>query len=304
MLRKIIEQRVIYFGYCKVHLVSSISESIWRIGSGDNFTTDVSELLHISNVKEEYRSTTKVNYIQQMLKQNDQCTGLNHMEGTLSYLALQGWNDMNCAKVLNLLSATDTRQYTGRAHLLLVQHCWEEPFLCPVLQQAHHLRETPVHGVCRSIKLTLFNDASADFEISNFQWLFHAQIEVDWWYEVCKLVLRYDQNVFIHSILIKLQNGLLYYRQQIHCATSVEHLRLDCKVEYTNANQGIMPESHNIWVQYMESDFDNTFQGCIHCFTVLYFSWTSPNQILLLQERLPTRWMILTISTRCKITQQ
>jgi len=89
--RQSIEQRVIHFGYPKLHLVSHISESIRRMGSGDNITTDISERLHIANVKEAYRSTNKVNYIRQILKHNDQCTGLDYMEETLSYLALQGW---------------------------------------------------------------------------------------------------------------------------------------------------------------------------------------------------------------------
>jgi len=53
-LWKTIEQRVIHFGYPKMHLLSHISESIWRMASGDNFTTDISELLHIGNVKEAY----------------------------------------------------------------------------------------------------------------------------------------------------------------------------------------------------------------------------------------------------------
>jgi len=98
-LRITIEHCVILFGYPKIHLVSHISESIWRMNFGDNFTTDVSEWLHISNVKEAYRSTNKVNHIQQMLKYNDRCTGLDYMEKTLSYLALQGWYDMDSAKV-------------------------------------------------------------------------------------------------------------------------------------------------------------------------------------------------------------
>jgi hypothetical protein len=140
--------------------------------------------------------------------------------------------------------------------------------LCHVSQQAHHLAETPVCGVCSCIKSTLLSDALADFEISNFQHLLHEQIEEDWWHDVCWLVPRYDQNVFIHSILIKLQNVLLYYCQQFHCPTSVQHVGLDCKVEYTNANQGIISESHNIRVQYVESDLDNTFQGCVPGFPV------------------------------------
>ena len=90
------------------------------------------------------------------------------------------------------------------------------------------------------------------------------QIEQDWGHEVSGLMLGYDQNVLLDSIFIKLQNGLLYYRQPFHCPTSVECLVLDCKIEYTKANQGIMPEAHNIWVQYTqieENDLNNTFQG-------------------------------------------
>jgi hypothetical protein len=66
-LQKTIEQCVIQFGYPKMHLVSHIAESIWRMGSGDNFTTDISEQRHIGIVKEAYRSSNKVNHIPQML---------------------------------------------------------------------------------------------------------------------------------------------------------------------------------------------------------------------------------------------
>jgi len=66
-----------------MHLVSTISESIRWMGSGDNFTTDIPEWLQIGNVKEHYRSTNNVNYIQQMFKHNDKCTGLDYMEETL-----------------------------------------------------------------------------------------------------------------------------------------------------------------------------------------------------------------------------
>jgi hypothetical protein len=62
-LRITIEPRVIDFGYPKMHVVSHISESIRGMGSGDNFTTDFSERRHIANVKKEYRSSRKVNYI-------------------------------------------------------------------------------------------------------------------------------------------------------------------------------------------------------------------------------------------------
>jgi hypothetical protein len=126
--------------------------------------------------------------------------------------------------------------------------------------------------VCRSIILTSLRVASEDFRISNFGQLFQAQIDEDWGHEVSGVVLGYDQNVLTDSIFITLQNGLLYYRQPFHNPTFVERLGLDCKVEYTNANQGIMPEAHNIWVQYTQSeekDLDNTFEGRISCFPLL-----------------------------------
>jgi len=63
-LRKTFQQREIHFGYPLMHLVSHISESIRRMDSSDNFTTNICEWLHIGNVKEAYRSTKKVNSIQ------------------------------------------------------------------------------------------------------------------------------------------------------------------------------------------------------------------------------------------------
>jgi len=111
-LWKTIEQHVFHFGYPKMHQVSHISETIQRKGSGDNFTNNISERLHISNVKEAYRSTIIVNYISQMLKHQDRSTALDYMEETLSYLAMQGWYDIDLAKVSNLLSAADTWRNT------------------------------------------------------------------------------------------------------------------------------------------------------------------------------------------------
>jgi hypothetical protein len=106
-LRKTIDQRAMHFGYRKMHLVSHISESIRQIGSSDNFTTDISDQLHIANVKEADRSSNNVNYIRQMLMHNGRCTCFDYMEETLSYLPLQGWYDIDSAKIFNLLSTID-----------------------------------------------------------------------------------------------------------------------------------------------------------------------------------------------------
>jgi hypothetical protein len=102
-----------------------------------------------------------------MPKQNNRCTGLDYMEETLSYLALQCCYDIELAKVFNLLSANDKWRNTRRAHLLRIQHCQEEPFFHPMSQQVHDLRETHVHSVCVHIKLTLIRDASEHFGVPN-----------------------------------------------------------------------------------------------------------------------------------------
>jgi len=62
-----------------MHLVSHILESIRPMGSGDTVNNDISEQLHIANVKKAYRSSNKDNYHQQLLKCNDRYTGLNYM---------------------------------------------------------------------------------------------------------------------------------------------------------------------------------------------------------------------------------
>jgi len=303
-LRKTIQQCVIHFGDRNMHLASHISESIWWMDSSDNFTTNISERLHICTVKEVYRSTNKVNYIRQMLKHNYRSTTLDYVEETLSYLALPGWYNIITATVFNQLSAADTRQNTCRVHLLCVQHCQEKPFFRPVSPQVHHLSDPHIRGVCRSIKLTSLRDASEDFGIPNFGQLFRSQIVEDWGHIVSGLVLGYDQNVLLDSIFIKLQNGLSYYCQPFHCPTSVERLGLDCKVQYTDANQEVMPQSHYNWVHYMYSDLDNTFQGRVPSFAVLYFRWTPPKQILEFQERLPPGKTISTFTKQCKKSQQ
>jgi len=70
--------------------MSEISEWSQRMGSGENVITDITEQVHIANVKEAYRYSSKVNYIEQMLKHNNRCTGLDYMEETLLNVPLQG----------------------------------------------------------------------------------------------------------------------------------------------------------------------------------------------------------------------
>jgi len=128
-----------------------------------------------------------------------------------------------------------------------------------------------------------------------------------WGHVACGLVFRYDYNVHSDCILIKLHNGQLYYCQSLHRTTSVECLGHNCNVQYTNANQGIMPESQHICVEYAECEdnhFDDTFQGQVLSFPVLYFSWNQLNQIEQFEDCLPTGKMKLIFSKRSMYTEQ
>jgi len=140
--RKTIEQRVIHFGYPKILLLSHIWESIWWMGSVDNFTSDISEQLHITHVKEAYRCSNKVNSIRQMLKHYDWCTGLDYMEETLWYLPLEGCYNIDSEYVFNLLSGADQQRSTCRAHLLHLETIQEEPLNRPVSQQVYLVSAT------------------------------------------------------------------------------------------------------------------------------------------------------------------
>jgi hypothetical protein len=99
-----LELKVFHFAMPKMHLPSHLQDSIRRMGSPDNFTTDISELLHVKNVKEAYRASNRVSYIQQILWHNDRSTGLAYMKQTLVYLAAKGYYDNDTARVLNMQS--------------------------------------------------------------------------------------------------------------------------------------------------------------------------------------------------------
>jgi phage anti-repressor protein len=61
------------------------------MGFGDNVTTNLSEWLYVSNVKQAYWFTNNIDFIGHTLKYSHQSLGLDYMEETQSYLALQGW---------------------------------------------------------------------------------------------------------------------------------------------------------------------------------------------------------------------
>ena len=114
-LRKRLESECFHFGKPKMHLLSHYREFIIRMGASHNFSTDISELLHISNITDAYRASNRVNFMRQVLVHNDRHTALDYMHQTIRWLALQGWHDKDSAALLNLIRAAEKRRYTRRA---------------------------------------------------------------------------------------------------------------------------------------------------------------------------------------------
>jgi hypothetical protein len=54
MFLKSMAKDEIHFQFPKMIVLSHISESIWWMGFGDNVTTNLSEWLYVSNVKQAY----------------------------------------------------------------------------------------------------------------------------------------------------------------------------------------------------------------------------------------------------------
>jgi len=139
-VQETIEQHVMNLRYPKMNLVSDILESIRRMDSSNYFTADISEWLHIANIQGAYQSSNKVNYIQLIIKHNDQCTRLDYIEETLSYLALQGWYDIDSAKIFNILPTTDKQQSSWGADPFHLQTIQNEALIWCLSQWVYLLR--------------------------------------------------------------------------------------------------------------------------------------------------------------------
>lgn len=74
--------------------------------NGINVMLDSSEWQHIGNLREVEESINKIDYIQLILNHNIEHAGFLYIVVTLSYLALQGCNNVDSANVFNVLFTT------------------------------------------------------------------------------------------------------------------------------------------------------------------------------------------------------
>jgi len=128
----------------------------------------------------------------------------------------------------------------------------------------------------------------------------------DWGLQVNRLLLSHYENVLQENLIIQFQNCQFHCYQPFERANSVYYLGLEFIVEYTNGNQGIMPESHNNRVQCMpskENHLHNIFKLSVPACPGINFRSIPWNLTFHLQESLSARNMISTYSRRFKKTQ-
>jgi hypothetical protein len=70
------------------------------------------------------------------------------------------------------------------------------------------------------------------------------------------------------------------------------------------AKEDVVSETHSYWVQDMESDCENAFQGRVPTFPSSQGRWTPPIGILQCENYIPARRTILMFSKTYRTTQQ
>ena len=115
--KKKLETAIYHFQFPKMYMLSHALNSIRRMGSPDNFSTDISELLHRANVKESYPASNRVQYEEQMLWYNNRHTRIAYMVQTLEYLALSRMYGQDTTRVLGMQTRNDRLLSTRAARL-------------------------------------------------------------------------------------------------------------------------------------------------------------------------------------------
>ena len=282
---------VYHFQFPKMHLLSHISDSIRQMGSPDNFSTDVSELLHVEMVKEAYRSTNRVNFEQQMLWYNDRYTGLAYMIQTLEYLAVRGSFDSDTAQTLRMCSrderlrstrfARQRQATTGDASSvegtleprslprytpIAVPEARPRPGICELQ------RQTELAGKVRNMKPLSLKEAAVRFGINDLPAIFHQQIVAIWGPHLTERILGPDET-FADKVRIEVYNSVANFYQPFQRPLEVQKRFMRC-VRICDGKRAAI--THNVWVRVKEDRTEDTFQGRKVFTPLLYFSYRPP----------------------------
>jgi hypothetical protein len=135
------------------------------MGAPDDVSTEIPELLYISNVKEVYHASNWVNFMLQLLQNNDHYTAMDYMEQTLWWLALYRWYIEECAVVLNMMMGREKRPMPrcgGQKKILAGK---SEPLIRPRTQPLWQFKLSTICTRSRSFKRISLGEAAETFNI-------------------------------------------------------------------------------------------------------------------------------------------
>ena len=285
---------VYHFQFPKIHLLSHISESIRRMGSPDNFSTDVLELLHVEMVKEAYCSTNRVNFKEQILWYNDRHMGLAYMIQTLEYLGLRGSFDSDTAWTLGIRSREERLKFTrcairrqaaagdASSQLILETNLMSRsvPRYSPIAVPEASARpgiselqkQTELAGTVRDMKPLSLKEAAVWFGLSDFPAIFRQQIIAIWGTHVGERILGPNET-FGDTVRIEVYNSLANFYQPFQQPLEVQKGILRC-VRFGGDKKSAV--TRNVSVCVKQDRTHDSFQGRKACTPLLYFSYTPP----------------------------
>lgn len=103
--RRVLELKVNSFSFINMHLPTHVGDCVPYMRSADNFRIDISELLHVDNVKKGYQASSRVDYERRMLFWNERRLNLSYMDQVLKFFALQGEYKSESTPMLKLTHA-------------------------------------------------------------------------------------------------------------------------------------------------------------------------------------------------------
>jgi len=241
------------------------------MGSPDNYSTDISELLHVETVKEAYRASNRVEYMEQILLFNDRRTSLAYMVQTLEYLALKGYYRAGSAKILRLQNPQDRRATTRRARRKKSTNAHEAGIKieAPTARLRRWEEQLPVpHLAGKAKRLMAIGEAGAQYAIPDLTSCFYDWLLANWGRKIADMTCQ-------DGTPIRVYNAVSHWYRPFQNPEEIERVLLKC-AKKGKKWQSRKSKDHSIWVrQFVDTGIDS-FQGRKACFPLLYFGYTPP----------------------------
>ena len=307
----------------KVHMIQHITESIKAMGTADNYTTDISELLHKNYLKTGYRASNKIDFEKQILWYNDRVTNLAYMDQTLQYLALKGYYVHDSAFVLRLLDPEEKVKFSRQAILrraaaktqsipdacatpsveksgYSIEHCGRWPYpppaeKPPIPSIKEHTKEnvppTQVYGEVKGAKgLVTLNFAENQLHYPGITRRFRELLIEDWTPDIFDRIYPSHLSLkdFGELVKIRLYNAVKCWKYDFHPPHDVSHDILKC-FALPGEQKDDWGNPQIFWAEGLVNadGVEGTFGDKRICYPHLYFGYTAPANVFLHESEDP-----------------